>query len=179
MPEAKTDYGASRIRQDGLHLVRDNEAEDMVRLELRSHKAGHAKRVRVLTQNWTDRYFHCGQITNRQYAAANKLRRVWHNARFENGLKVSNLLSSGGGMIVTSASLPDSTAVSITEARRDYVRAMRELGRPIERVLFWCVIANHSATETGREHGYAKNKGDGIVGLRLALNALADFWQIN
>lgn len=185
MTETKTDYGSAKLRQGTDeyaikdrkgnakgYFIRDNAGQDLVQIELRGANEGHAQHARVMTQSWTDKYYFKGQLSERQWQAARKLRSTWERCKYDT-MRVSNLLSSGGGFR-DPADLAENEGVA--DARKRWASIMNEMGPALGRVLYWIVCANFSAGEAGKKESLGRT--DGIGCLRLALSELADWYDL-
>lgn len=122
---------------------------------------------RVATQSALDRYLARGQIGQRQFDAGMRLYRLWR--------------AGGGGQRVTASygalrvkarrELSDQQAA----LRHRVTEVLRRMG-PLSGILVHVCLCDEAARDWARARGDAPQAG--VVVLRLALDALADYWKL-
>ncbi len=121
---------------------------------------------RVTTQSALDRYLSRGQIGQRQFDAGAKLYRLWR--------------ATGGAQRVTLSyelRIPSGRELSDDQAalRRRLTEVLRAMG-PLGGILVHVCLCDEAART------WASSRGDtpqaGVVVLRLALDALGDYWKL-
>ena len=121
---------------------------------------------RVTTQSALDRYLRRGQISQRQFDAGAKLYRMWRAA--------------GGALRVTMSyeqRIPGGRELSDDQAalRGRLTEVLRAMG-PLGAILVHVCLCDEAART------WASSRGDtpqaGVVVLRLALDALGDYWKL-
>ena len=121
---------------------------------------------RVTTQSALDRYLKRGQISQRQFDAGIKLYRMWRAAGGAQRVTLSYELRIPSGQ-----ELSDGQAV-LRQRLTEVLRAVGQLGAILVHV---CLCDEAART-------WASSRGDtpqaGVVVLRLALDALADYWKL-
>jgi hypothetical protein len=121
---------------------------------------------RVATQSALDRYLNRGQISQRQFDAGIKLYRMWRATGGAQRVTLSYELRIPSGQ-----ELSDGQAV-LRQRLTEVLRAVGQLGAILVHV---CLCDEAART-------WASSRGDtpqaGVVVLRLALDALADYWKL-
>ncbi len=125
------------------------------------------RRVRVLTQTLLDRYRQRGQITERQFDAGERLHRLWRAAG-----AAQTVVMHYGIRIQGRGDLGERQAA----LRGDVTRALTKVGTRLASVLVHVCLCDEAAGDWGERH--RGRTGDGIAVLRLALDALADYWGL-
>ena len=121
---------------------------------------------RVTTQTALDRYLNRSQISQRQFDAGSKLYRLWR--------------ATGGAQRITMSyelRIPSGHELSDDQAvlRRRLTQVLRAVG-PLGSILVHVCLCDEAART------WASSRGDtpqaGVVVLRLALDALGDYWKL-
>ena len=138
---------------------------DLVRLE-ETMQAGQ-RRARVHSQTMIDRYLQRGQITRRQFDAAEKLHALWRAAGSAQGV-----VATYGIRIKGRGDLSERQSI----LRAEVTKTLSRLGSRLASVLVHVCLCDDAAGDWGERHrGKAT---DGIALLRLALDTLADHWGL-
>lgn len=137
---------------------------DEVRVE--PGEAAGAQYRRITTQTMLDRYLVRGQITQRQFDAGQKLFRLW---RMSGGGQ--RVIAAYGPRVHATRDLSDDQAV----LRSRVTEVLRRMG-PLSPVLVHVCLCDEAARDWARGRGDAPQAG--VVVLRLALDALADYWKL-
>jgi len=123
-------------------------------------------RRRVTTQTALDRYFARDQISQRQFDAGMRLYRLWRAGGAAPRVTMSYAPRVKGG-----PALSDAQAV----AQRRLRELLRRVG-PLAGILVHVCLCDETARDWAAARGDAPQSG--IVVLRLALDALADYWRL-
>ena len=140
-----------------------------VRYERTTKKLGSEKRLRITNQTPLDRMKQRDQLTQRQFDAGQKLYALHRKAGQSQSLTSNynaNIVDGGSGLNGDSAG----------EAFSEYLAALRSVGRDLASVLQWVVITGSAPNEWAKNNGHSP-KG-GIVAVRLALDAVGDYFRI-
>ena len=138
---------------------------DLVRLE-ETMQAGQ-RRARIHNQTMMDRYLQRGQVSRRQFDAAERLHSLWRAAGSAQGV-----VATYGIRIKGRGDLSERQGV----LRAEVTRTLSRLGSRLASVLVHVCLCDEAAGEWGERHrGKAT---DGIAVLRLALDTLADHWGL-
>lgn len=137
---------------------------DQVRSEPGEAAGTHYRRI--TTQTALDRYLVRGQITQRQHDAGQKLYRLWRTSG--GGQRV---IASYGPRVQSAKELSDDQAV----LRSRVTEILRRMG-PLAAILVHVCLCDEAARDWARARGDAPQAG--VVVLRLALDALADYWKL-
>jgi hypothetical protein len=121
---------------------------------------------RVMTQSALDRYLARGQIGQRHFDAGMKLYRLW---RASGGAR--RVIAVYGPRLQANRDLTDDQAV----LRHRVTEVLRRMG-PLSGILVHVCLCDEAARDWAVARGDAPQAG--VVVLRLALDALADHWQI-
>ncbi len=121
---------------------------------------------RVATQSALDRYLTRGQISQRQFDAGLKLYRTWRAAGGAHRVTFSYELRVPGRGEIT-----DEQAV----LRQRVTEILRTMG-PLAAILVRVCLCDEAARDWAAARGDAPQAG--VVVLRLALDALADYWKL-
>lgn len=122
---------------------------------------------RVMTQRVLDRYLVREEISDRQYAAGDKLYRLWFAAG-RSPIVAANLTAVPGRDEGAEARRADALA--------DFQSAIRASGKQLSAVLVHVCLTDGTASAWARKKGH--NPAGGIVALRLGLDALADHFGL-
>lgn len=122
---------------------------------------------RVTTQSVLDRYLARGQISARQFDAGIKLYRLWRAA----GGAQRVTASYGALRVQARRELSDEQAA--LHAR--VTEILRRMG-PLSAILVHVCLCDAAARDWASARGDAPQAG--VVVLRLALDALADYWRL-
>lgn len=121
---------------------------------------------RITTQTVLDRYLVRGQITQRQFDAGQKLYRLWRTSG--SGQRV---IAAYGPRVQAAKDLSDDQAV----LRSRVTEILRRMG-PLAPILVHVCLCDEAARDWARGRGDAAQAG--VVVLRLALDALGDYWKL-
>ena len=121
---------------------------------------------RVTTQSVLDRYLSRSQIDPRQFDVGTKLYRMWRAAGGEQRVTFSYEPRVRGR-----PELSDEQAV----LRHRLTEVLRRMG-PLSGILIRVCLCDEAARDWATSRGDAPQAG--VVVLRLALDALADYWKI-
>jgi len=122
---------------------------------------------RVMTQRVLDRYAQRGDIDSREYAAGEKLYRLWFAAG-RSPVVAANLFAVRGGDEEAEGRRADAWA--------DFSAALQAAGKQLSPVLVHVCLADGTASAWAKRTG--QNPAGGIVALRLGLCALADHFGL-
>lgn len=123
-------------------------------------------RRRVTTQTMLDRYLAREQIDQRQFDAGMRLYRLWRAGGAAPRVTMSYAPRVKGG-----PELSDGQAV----AQRRLRELLRRVG-PLAGILVHVCLCDEAARDWAVKRGDAPQSG--VVVLRLALDALADYWRL-
>ena len=138
---------------------------DLVRLE-ETMQAGQ-RRARIHNQTMMDRYLQRGQVSRRQFDAAERLHALWRAAGSAQGV-----VATYGIRIKGRGDLSERQSV----LRAEVTKTLSLLGSRLASVLVHVCLCDGAAGDWGERHrGKAT---DGIAVLRLALDSLADHWGL-
>lgn len=128
-------------------------------------RAGEIRR-RVTTQTMLDRYLAREQISQRQFDAGLRLYRLWRTGGATPRVTMSYAPRVKGG-----PELSDAQAL----AQRRLRELLQRVG-PLAGILVHVCLCDEAARDWAVTRGDAPQSG--VVVLRLALDALADFWRL-
>ncbi len=120
---------------------------------------------RVTTQSALDRYLSRSQISQRQFDVGTKLYRMWRATGGEQRVTFSYELR-----VRARPELSDEQAV----LRHRLTEVLRRMG-PLAGILIQVCLCDEAARDWARSRGDVPQAG--VVVLRLALDALADYWK--
>lgn len=135
--------------------------------------ARRAKRPTVTLQTPLDRYLKRKQITPRQFEAGERLARLFHRAQWER--RVVSVLD---GMPPGIGGDPFAVTDAAIAARETWAKWAAKLGQRLTPVLIDVCCLGGSAADWAIARGYSRPK-DGLVILRLALDALGDILRLD
>ncbi|MFQ5776023.1 MAG: DUF6456 domain-containing protein [Kiloniellaceae bacterium] len=121
---------------------------------------------RVTTQSALDRYLARDQISQRQFDAGMKLYRLWRASG-----AAQRVIASYSPRVQARRELSDEQAA----LRRRVTGILRRMG-PLSGILVHVCLCDEAARDWAAARGDAPQAG--VVVLRLALDALADYWKL-
>ncbi|MFQ6018807.1 MAG: DUF6456 domain-containing protein [Kiloniellaceae bacterium] len=121
---------------------------------------------RVSTQSGLDRYLRRGQISQRQFDAGLKLYRMWRASG-----SAQCLIGAYGIRVQARRELSEEQAA----LRHRVTEVLRRMGR-LSGILVHVCLCDEAARDWAVARGDAPQAG--VVVLRLALDALADYWKL-
>ena len=129
------------------------------------------RRQRVQDQVPIDRYRQRGQLSQRQYDAAIKLRHAWDRAG-----GTPNVTPSYQQRVDCQGSDAERVTEAQAAAHKQVQQAMAAVGNRLSGILVSVVLMDETAQEWATSEG--EHPKGGIVGLRLALDTLADHCRL-
>ena len=137
---------------------------DGIRVEQVS-KADPRKRQKIISQHPIDRHLQRGEITKRQWEAAERLTSLHRRAGLaaRTGSDWTREIVDGG-----------SAGMEPGGASAGYFMALRAVGRDLASIAQWVVIEGSTPGEWAQRNGHAVRGG--VVALRLCLDGLGDFF---
>jgi hypothetical protein len=114
-------------------------------------------------------------LTNRQFTAARMLQDCWITSQGRERVTIDPTATARGGGGDSAAAIFEMRAEA-SSAKREFERAIKHIGARLAPVVLTCVVMDRPAAEWARSIGWAER--DGLPVLRIALEALGDFFSL-